>query len=316
MNRLPLLRQQRSLGCASRRGFTLVELLVVIAIIGVLIALLLPAVQSAREAARRRHCTNNLKQFGLACQNYAAVKKSFPISEGWSDQGRSGSGWILNVLPFIEQQSIFDQFKPYLKQVMFNGSAENGILNAACREALKTPLSIFRCPSDQESPLTSKTQFQIGRSAAYEVAVTSYKGVAGTGIACRLTKNCDGVFWCSTYLKPIKFAAITDGTNHTMVIGEDMPSQNNHSAAYYGNGDYCSTVPLSLEPAGTPLFNIHYKPPQPNEWTVVMTFRSPHPYGAHFCMADGSVHFMNDTISGAIYKALGTKSKGESLRWP
>lgn len=299
-------------------GFTLVELLVVIAIIGILIAMLLPAVQSAREAARRKQCANNLKQFGLGVQNYYSAKKSFPISEGWSDQGRSGSGWILNVLPFVEQQAIYDQFQPYLKRVMFNGSVEDGILNVNCRTALKTPLPILRCPSDQESPLTSKTQYQIGRLTAYEVAVTNYKGVSGTGIACRLTQNCDGVFWCSTFMKPIKFSAITDGSNHTMIIGEDMPSQNAHSAAYYGNGDYCSTVPLYLEEINnlTAMFNIIYRPPKPTAWQEVMTFRSSHPNGAQFCMADGSVHFINDTINNAVFKSLGTKAKGESLRWP
>jgi prepilin-type N-terminal cleavage/methylation domain-containing protein len=317
-----LLRQQRTSACTNNRGFTLVELLVVIAIIGILIALLLPAVQKARESARRKQCTNNMKQLGLAIQNYVSARKTLPPSEGWSDEGRSGFGWILKILPYAEHQAIYDQFKPYINKVMYNFSAEDGILNVNCRTALKTPLPIFRCTSDQESPLTSKTQFQIGRINPYEVAVTSYKGVAGTGIKRRLSPDLDGLLWCSTYRRPIKYSAITDGSNHTMMIGEDMPSQNDHSAAYYGNGDYCSTVPLTLErddqtpDQWTPLFNIIYKPPQPPQYDLVMTFRSAHPAGAQFCMADGSVHFMNDTISGNIYKALSTKSRGESLRWP
>lgn len=320
MKCLPLLPQQRSSPRSIDRGFTLVELLVVIAIIGVLIALLLPAVQKARESARRKQCTNNMKQLGLAVQNYASVKRTLPSSEGWSDEGRSGFGWILKSLPYAEQQAIYDQFKPYFNRIMYNVStaAEDGLLNVNCRNALKTPLPIFRCTSDQESPLTSTIQFQIGRNSPYEVAVTSYKGVAGTGIACRLTAECDGVLWCDTYRRPIKFSAISDGTSHTMMIGEDMPSQNQHSAAYYGNGDYCSTVPLILEEANnlTAMFNIIYNPPKTDKWKEVMTFRSTHPGGAQFCMVDGSVHFMNDTIDNKLFKALGTKAKGEPLRWP
>jgi len=298
-----------------RRGFTLVELLVVIAIIGILVALLLPAVQAARESARRSECTNHLKQFGVAVHNYAAARKSLPMSEGYSDQGRNGSGWIMAVLPFMEQQPLYDQFQPYLKGSMWKSSVEGSILDTNCRAALKTSPPDFRCPSDADSPLTSTTQYQIGMKGPYEVAVTSYKGVAGTGIACRLTEKCDGVFWCSIFLKPTRFAMITDGTSHTLMIGEDMPSQNYHSAAYYGNGDYCSAVPLFLEELSganaVAMFNVIYAPPKPDRWKEVMTFRSPHPGGVLFCMADGSVQFLNNSIASNVYKALSTKAGAE-----
>lgn len=299
-----------------KNGFTLVELLVVIAIIGILIALLLPAVQSAREAARRKQCANHLKQFGLAIHNHSAARKTLPISQGWAGEGRAGSGWILAVLPFMEQQTLYDQFKPYLKGIMWNGSIEGSILDTRCRIALKTPLPDLRCPSDQDSPLTAKTEYQIGMLAPYEVAVTSYKGVAGTGIICRTTPNCDGLLWPDTYSRPIKYSMITDGTSKTLMIGEDMPSQNYHSAAYYGNGDYCSTVSFNLEVAGqlTPLFNAIYLPPKPDQWGDVMTFRSSHPGGIQFCMADGSVQFLNDSISSNVYKSLATRAKAESVR--
>lgn len=279
------------------RGFTLVELLVVIAIIGILIALLLPAVQSAREAARRKQCTNNLKQLGLACQNYASTKKHLPISKGWSGQDLNGKGWILDVLPYIEQQVVYGQFKPYLNG---NMSSSSGILHPNCRVALRTPIPGLRCPTDQTSEATSKVQFQV---EPYETVVTSYKGVAGTNIDCRTTKNCDGVLWLSTFLKPTKFSMITDGTSHTMMIGEDMPSQNSHSAAYYANGDYCTTqFPI----------NAIYNPAHPREWTIVMSFRSAHPSGVQFCMADGSVQFIRETIKNSVYRALSTKAKGEA----
>lgn len=294
-------------------GFTLVELLVVIAIIGILVALLLPAIQAARESARRSECTNHLKQLGLAAINYEAANKTLPVSEGWANQGRNGGGWILASLPYMEQQSLYDQFAPYLKGIMWNGSAESSILDTRCRTALKTPLADLRCPSDADSLRTATTQYQIGMIGPYEVAVTNYKGVIGTGINCRLTGNCAGVFWCSTFLKPTKFSMITDGTSHTLMIGEDMPSQNNHSAAYYGNGDYCAAVPKTLEDNGTmvAMFNIIYTPPKPDSWTEVMTFRSPHPGGILFCMADGSIQFLNNSIASDVYKALCTKAGAE-----
>jgi prepilin-type N-terminal cleavage/methylation domain-containing protein len=299
------LRRQR------RQGFTLVELLVVIAIIGILVALLLPAIQAAREAARRSECTNHLKQLGLAAINHEAANKTLPVSEGWAGQARNGGGWILAALPYMEQQPLYDQFAPYLKGIMWNSSAEGSILDTRCRAALKTPLAELHCPSDPDSPLTSTKQYQMGMIGPYEVAVTSYKGVAGTGINCRETGDCDGTLWLSTFLKPTRFAMITDGTSHTLMIGEDMPSQNNHSAAYYANGDYCSAMPQYLEASGVALFNIIYTPPKPDSWAEVMTFRSPHPGGILFCMADGSIQFFNNSIASNVYKALSTKAGAE-----
>ena len=123
-------------------GFTLVELLVVIAIIGILVALLLPAIQAAREAARRTQCTNNMKQFGLAIHSYHATSGVLPGSVGYDHVQQSpktptpsGKGWILSLLPQLEQQPLYEQFSPG-----FEGSylAGQGLRRPECRDALKT----------------------------------------------------------------------------------------------------------------------------------------------------------------------------------
>ena len=280
-------------------AFTLVELLVVIAIIGVLVALLLPAVQAAREAARRMTCTNHLKQFGLAVHNYHDAFKVLPVSVGWVGQNLNGKGWIVSTLPFLEQQSLYDQFKPYLKG---NMSAGSGILDPGCRAALRTALPVFRCPSDGLTPnATSTVQFQV---SPYETALTWYKGSAGTSLNCRYTPDCDGLFWFSTYLRPIKFSRITDGLSRTLMIGEEVPMQNNHSAVYYANGDYLTTEhPL----------NTLFDPAIPNLPDFVVGFRSMHAGGVQFCLADGSVHFIDEGIGHSVYQALSTKAGNESL---
>src|SRR5687768_9590156 len=147
-----------------RRAFTLVELLVVIAIIGVLVALLLPAVQSAREAARRMSCSNNLKQFGIAIHNYHDTHRYLPISIAYNVSGPratpqpNGKGWILSILPQLEQPALFAQFEPgFIGPFNLNGT---GIANRACREAMKTRIKVLECPSDRQSRRIETNQAQ------------------------------------------------------------------------------------------------------------------------------------------------------------
>lgn len=305
-----------------RAAFTLVELLVVIAIIGVLVALLLPAVQAAREAARRMSCGNNLKQLGIAVHNYHDTFKWLPISiSSFNGEGprqtpqRNGKGWIVSVLPFIEQQTLYADFE----QFGFNGHMASGagIMHPNCRNAMKTKLKALRCPSDGKSDLTSRVQFQW---ANIEVALTSYKGVIGdtrmggassihpgTTPDCHNTVGCNGIFYRNNYQDNMRLVDITDGTANTFMIGEDVPFYNNHSTAFYSNGDYCSCHgPLNYMP----------KPVDPNFWPNVMTFRSLHPNVAQFCMADGSVHVVAQNISHTLYRQLCTKANGENATLP
>jgi len=303
-----------------RRGFTLVELLVVIAIIGILIALLLPAVQAAREAARRSSCTNNMKQLGVAIHNYHDVWRTFPISISYWPEGPrpapqvNGKGWIVSILPQLEQQALFDQFRPG-----FNGdfSAGGGLLDPACRDAMKTQIPVLQCPSGTSVAMNSTVQYQW---AGIEVALTSYKGVIGdtrmggsvsmhpgTEPDCHATVGCNGLFYRNNYQEPTTFAGVEDGTSNTFMVGEDVPRENNHSTAYYANGDYASChAPLNFFP----------DPPRPNDWWDVISFRSEHPGGANFCLADASVRFISETIAHADYRALCTRNGKEVVTVP
>ncbi|MGI9455755.1 MAG: DUF1559 domain-containing protein, partial [Aeoliella sp.] len=174
-------------------GFTLVELLVVIAIIGILVGLLLPAVQAAREAARRMSCANKLKNIGLAVLNHHETSGHFPVSMGYVDppeapgKDQPCAGWILQTLPQLEQQALYDRFKE-------GGAFEGSYFVGVCRgpregfglasmkngisvpELMREQLPILQCPTDESVTQTSTTQFQW---VGCEVALTSYKGVLG-----------------------------------------------------------------------------------------------------------------------------------------
>jgi prepilin-type N-terminal cleavage/methylation domain-containing protein/prepilin-type processing-associated H-X9-DG protein len=289
-----------------RGGFTLVELLVVIAIIGVLVALLLPAVQAAREAARRTTCQNNLKQIPLTVQNYHDVHGRIPFAHNYDNL--SGRGWLVMTLPYREQQAIYDRLFPYFKGRF---SRREGINHRDLAEVVKTPIEGFRCPADAEVQVeTSTEQYQWPNQA---IALTNYKGIigdtkmggAGEGTAdCHTSPDCRGLFWRFSYLVNIGFQDITDGLSNTFLAGEDLPRYNHHSGLYHGNGDYSSThFPLNLKP----------EPPQPANWPQSITFRSDHPGGGQFAFCDGSVAFITDSIDFVAYQALSTRAGDELL---
>jgi len=299
----------------TRRGFTLVELLVVIAIIGVLVALLLPAVQAAREAARRTQCVNQVKQIALAIHNFHSARNRIPDSHtpfsGLFGGNNSGRGWITLSLPYLEEQARYDQMAPY-----FGGSFQmnTGINHPDLANVVNQPMSSFRCPSDPTAtePFSTEQYQWFGK----EVAVTNYKGIMGnnrldgigTGTQTSDCLNsvdalCDGFFWRTSFLKQLRFKDVTDGLSNTLLVGEDLPRYNFHSAMYYGNGDYSSThFPLNVKP----------EPPTPLDWAAMMTFRSDHPGGANFSLADGSVTFIVDGINYDTYRFLSTRN-GEEL---
>lgn len=287
-----------------QKAFTLIELLVVIAIIAILIGLLLPAVQKVREAANRANCSNKLKQLGLAAINHHEQNGVFPAGKSpWAEGSRwtnplTGRGWILETLPFLEQDALFNQFAPSLTSNLWSVSG-----------LMATRLTSLVCPSDPDGGRTRTDQYQW---AGIAVFVTNYKGVLGDGRMggygtgtpdCHFTNGtCRGLFYRNAYQDGLNMASILDGTSNTFMIGEDLPRWNYHSTAYYSNGDYCSChVPLNTNPAGN----------NPGHWPSAMSFRSRHPQGANFCLADGSVRYVRNSVDFAAYRAMCTRNGGE-----
>lgn len=339
---------------AKWRGFTLVELLVVIAIIGILVALLLPAIQAAREAARRTSCINSLKNLGLAALLHHDVKKHFPVSMGYPDPGEAPGieqpcvGWILNLLPQLEEQPLFDQFK---KGGAFEGTYRISICRApregvglgslkdgvSVPELMKSQLEVLHCPTDESALLLSNSQFQW---VGCEVAVSSYKGVLGDtwlgqrdgGLFnndasqypsgqyeerspnpadqrdCHRDIRCDGIFFRHSFQRPVRISKVTDGTSKTFMIGEDVSTFNRHSTAFYSNGDWCS--------CNIPLnYGLLEQDPEQFSlaWWDAQGFRSRHPGGGQFCLVDGSARFVADSVDNVLYRTTCTRNGGESV---
>ncbi len=285
------------LGRARRRGFTLVELLVVIAIIGILIALLLPAVQAAREAARRAQCSNNLKQIGLALHNYHTLYRQFPMghycnvavpytpsNEDWH--------WEVHLLPFLEQQPLYDALGVNRRMLMDLLSA--GV--AAEMELLKTPLAVYLCPSDAGTRLlphqTRVFQFDDGHGPqGFEPAKSNYAGVTGLYDPLGKGKNNGALSGNRT----LSISEIRDGTSNTLAAGErDLRCG---AATWVGNRN----------PGGRGVFGMYYgsgrisirvnHPDDSNNHdSCYEGFSSQHPGGALFLFCDGSVHFLSEHL--------------------
>jgi prepilin-type N-terminal cleavage/methylation domain-containing protein/prepilin-type processing-associated H-X9-DG protein len=317
-----------------RRAFTLVELLVVIAIIGVLVSLLLPAVQAAREAARRTQCSNHLKQLGLAMHNYESSHRAFPPI---SPQ-HTGVSAQAQVLPFIEQGNLADLMD--LSQPLMFGSGPNTTLNPSYVGIQDRELPVLLCPSDSGDPILVDGEFRW--------AGTNYLLNAGSGVGMNYCESgsipTDGLFWRGSNTK---FRDILDGTTHTILMaeglfgGREAVSQTvltdpRRQLKRVSGGGVCTRTAedLAAAPAAgytgvrngswlrTTGFHITingYFPPNSREpdvshhGQVVASSRSNHPGGTQVVFCDGSVRFVSETIQLGIWRALFSRNGGEVI---
>jgi prepilin-type N-terminal cleavage/methylation domain-containing protein/prepilin-type processing-associated H-X9-DG protein len=320
------------------RGFTLVELLVVIAIIGTLAALLLPAVQGAREAARRANCTNNIRNLILACTQYHDAQQCFP--SGWivldvpgagPQVNYEGWGWSALILPFLDQRALHRDLAvgSYRLDQVLQGQNPDARLNGNMQNMvnlMRTPLKIFMCPSDtgfngQGQVDTGRTLQGIGAQAGYLTAgggpqgMSNYIAVAGHRRVTGTVAN-TGVFYGNSY---VRMADITDGTGNTALIGE-RDTQYCHSGSWPGiqNSFNLDLLDVSMVSGyDQPKLNV---PPvvDPNSGSLTTVgptlcgegFSSLHIGGANFAFGDGSVRYIVNQIDHYYINTTGSPAFG------
>jgi prepilin-type N-terminal cleavage/methylation domain-containing protein/prepilin-type processing-associated H-X9-DG protein len=326
-----------------RRGFTLIELLVVIAIIAVLIALLLPAVQAAREAARRAQCVNNLKQLGLALHNYHSTYNCFPSGRPADDPNNNDSNamstWV-SVLGYMEQQTLANA---YNYSLTWNDPSVSPVYAISCIPQANTTvggtnLAVFNCPSDVRiqafANTTTSNRNDIPKVA--QLAISSYSVSAGVlidgnTVGGRYVAANGGDFkhlnnGFADYGFPKKLKSFPDGTSNTFAVGE--VAYNNDGSWYGKQVGPCTgfnptfnawTVNLRLGSN----FRTTRNPPNTlpgfgftaggNPCGMNSAFGSQHAGGLNFLFADGSVHFIKNSISQPVYWALSTRNEGEVI---
>ena len=331
-----------------RRGFTLIELLVVIAIIAVLIGLLLPAVQAAREAARRMQCTNNMKQIGLAIHNYHSAFDVLPPVGGIDINGNTGgSGLVpqtasvhMRLLNYLEHVDVYNAYNFKLGDVLAGSSVP------ANTTVMSTAIAGYLCPSDANPGSTGNlvggftTPITCVNYAINAGGNRQNSGGAVNGVAWWLGGN-------SSYGNRVNLAAITDGTSNTAAFSEWVKGKSGALApgnnlvymiSGYANGgaqgDYnaclAATAPLwdnkgeywTLQDTGRGGPYYHVMTPNKRGCAVGAAFGNAdsfigpgsfHPGGSNMLVMDGSVRFLKDTVTVPIWNALGSRAGGEVI---
>ncbi len=335
-----------------RRAFTLVELLVVIAIIGVLVGLLLPAVQAARESARRVMCSNRLKQVALALHHYHDARETFPegtrmgtkrpaTNNNWCNFPSDGSGgtngppWSVLILPYLEQDDVYKTFDLGGRFTGFAGAdpSTDPIGTAANHAAFDRPNQAYQCPSDPNSLPGSNNG--------------NYFGVMGAGFGqnqpaqkpdmCYTNASAqDRYFFTEGILfvdSKIRIRHITDGTSKTYLVGETKymlrkggraSVSSSYPNSYFGWASSVRAVEATGEIAGVMVaarFQINSIPDDGSKTDTAFGNRCPqgntmgsfHPGGCHAAMADGSVRFISENVDLQTHRYLGSRDEGYQL---
>lgn len=288
-------------------GFTLIELLVVISIIGVLVGLLLPAVQAARESARQMHCANNLKQHGLGLQQYCAQHKEFPAGARLHEKdGELGISWCVLVLPYLELSHMYSEINP-----LPDGGAEYW-------GPAQQIVDVYVCPSAEPQSNSATT-----------LKIANYSAVAGAGRNGEvrvLEKNLCGDVFEDGILYPgsnTSISEIGDGTSNTLAIGERTYVFREWMLGCSRAGGHppkriCSgSAHNILYPINAKRY-YKFDPEAPLGATkdILLNdlyFGSEHPGGAQFCFADSSVHMLREDIDFTFYQDLATRDGGEPV---
>lgn len=316
----------------NRQAFTLVELLVVIAIIGILVGLLLPAVQSAREAARRMQCSNNLKQLALATHNYESAYKKFPGPAGDSLYGYS---FQAKLLPFVEQANLHNLID--YQQPLLQGLPWRPTVNPALIPVVDKPLGVFLCPSDPGEVVYTES--------GQDWAGLNYVVNAGPGVGLLYCSRADtsGIVWRGSN---VKIADLTDGTSNTLLItetlmgrrGADTTTLIDHRTQLkrVSGGPPCVSPAAELvaragsryegRRAGQWIRNITYQtfingffPPNARDPDVshhgecVSGARSQHTGGVNAALSDGSIQFVSQNIDLETWRFLHNRRDGAVL---
>ncbi|MGD9632433.1 MAG: DUF1559 domain-containing protein [Pirellulales bacterium] len=326
-------------------GFTLVELLVVIAIIGILVALLLPAIQAAREAARRSSCINNEKQIGVALLNYESTYKKFPGGRHGCDNSPtsgvkgcepgttllpSGMSALVKILPFMEDQALYDRLTSTSTNLFispnkiiwpnpFGGSEEGPTLESwateALQQALNTRPQAYVCPSSQSEPISALLRYN---NAAYRPATGDYalcmghRGPSWSRDFYAVKTDNSGIFF---YIREVAIRQIEDGTGKTLFGGEVLESQNPNGSNIWSyafrhvDGLRATDNPINT-PSGEGVIHA-WTNASGDRFKANASFSSFHPGGANLVFADGHVDFVSENMDLETYQALGSRASQE-----
>jgi len=315
-----------------RAAFTLIELLVVIAIIAVLIGLLLPAIGKVRDAAAQTQCKNNLRQLAISVHNYAGDNQGMLPCNGTPGANYANTypgtwSWLTRVLPYVEQGGLFQQIasagSTATPPVVFPNTTLQQAQNVGGVNLVATPVKTFLCPSDVAINGKPRTD---AANISGAVGNTNYKGVCGNNWAwgqsyCQNTVNGNnngldngtGAFYRTDGSQGrgnIPLAGFKDGQSTTLMIGEDIPSMNQHcSWPWFNHATGTCAIPLNHKQSNGQPWGI-------GDWGNVYSFRSNHPNGANFAMGDASVQFINNEIATQLYRDLASVAGGEPASLP
>ncbi|NLF71979.1 MAG: DUF1559 domain-containing protein [Candidatus Anammoximicrobium sp.] len=284
---------RRGLVC-NKSGFTLVELLVVIAIIGILVALLLPAIQAAREAARRSQCSNNLKQIGLAMHNYHDSFLRFPPAfTAFRNDSANGWGWGVFILPFAEQNTLYEQLNPTIDKFP---TATSGPLYELCQ----SEIPMYRCPSDV-GPARNNYRGNFGTS--------NYVGMWGAHVDAGV--HADPGNGMMYYNANLSTQHVLDGTSNVLMVGERAFNNKPWRGATWSGSRSAIGPGWAAVMRGVWSTNALKL-----MGTDVWAYSSLHPAGVQFVLVDGSVRLIPDTIDTATLLIIAQRAAGEvAAKW-